>query len=80
MRLLLNGRQYHLVRSFYTCFAMASLMARLAARDLVRFRSLHFQGYIKAQMERVAKCKPISYWPILKDQAKGQTRSILRPG
>lgn len=46
----------------------------------VRFRSLHFQGHIKAQMARVARGRGIAYGPLLKEKAKNLARRLLGRG
>jgi hypothetical protein len=52
----------------------------LKSGEWVRFRSLHFQGHIKAQMARVAQGRGIAATPILKENAKNLARLLLRRG
>jgi hypothetical protein len=50
----------------------------LQSGEWVRFRSLHFQGHIKAQMARVAQGKGIAHLPLLEEKVKKLARQLLR--
>jgi hypothetical protein len=52
----------------------------LKTGEWVRFRSLHFQGHIKAQMARVAQGRGLAYAPLIKEKAKNLARRLLRRG
>ena len=52
----------------------------LKSGQWVRFRSLHFQGHIKAQMARAAQGRGLAYAPLIKEKAKNLARRLLRRG
>lgn len=52
----------------------------LKSGEWVRFRSLHFQGHIKAQMARVAQGRGLAYAPLVKEKAKNWARKLLGRG
>ena len=82
----INSPENYTINDFTTRFGAKTITfrdrqpyGRTQKGELMRFRSLHFQGAIKAQMCRFGQAKGYAYAPLLREWGKAKIRRLV-PG